>query len=270
MHAADLRAHLDFALEAAYEAGRLTLASFGIGIAAERKGDQSPVTAADRAAEQLLRLKIAQHFPEYGIVGEEYGQQAGTQPYTWIVDPIDGTKSFISGVPLYANLIALWDVQADRALVGVANFPALGEVVYAADTLGCAFDGRPARVSRTAALADAVLLFSDVRGYAPGPRAGYDALVNATYIQRTWGDAYGYALVATGRADCMVDPWMGWWDYAPLTVILREAGGTLTEWDGGPLRHGGGAIATNGVLQADVMRVVTQAAGTHPLRITLS
>jgi histidinol phosphatase-like enzyme (inositol monophosphatase family) len=247
---------LAFALDAAWQAGRLTLAHFQTGLAAERKADNTPVTAADRAAEQLLRRLIRDRWPGHGLIGEEFGHSGeGEEGYTWIIDPIDGTKSFVSGVPLYAVLLAL--VKDDEPLLGVMNFPGLNEMVYAARGRGCHWNGRPARVSGVSSLADAVLLTSELNNFARyGRDDAFQRLTDATYIQRTWGDAYGYALVATGRAEVMLDPAMALWDCGPLQVILEEAGGTFTDWQGRPTIFGGESIATNGALFEQVMALV--------------
>ncbi len=248
----NLQAMLDFALDATWQAGRITLGYFQTGVAVERKSDNTPVTIADRSAEERLRHLIAQRFPDHGIIGEEFGEQPGTSGLTWIVDPIDGTKSFTSGVPLYGSLLAL--VDGDEVLIGVAHFPALNETVYAARGMGCFWNGRRARVSTVSTLADSVLLMSDVKGY-DGKTAAWQKLIDATYIQRTWGDSYGYLLVATGRAEIMVDPKMAVWDCAPFGVILQEAGGTFTDWRGTATIRGGESVATNGALFEQVMAI---------------
>ncbi len=255
MHTPPLRSLLEFALDAAWQAGRITLGYFQAGVAAERKADNTPVTIADRQAEQKLRELIERYWPDHGIIGEEFGSQETPSGLTWILDPIDGTKSFVHGVPLYAVLIALTDGQAP--LIGVAHFPALGETVYAARGEGCYWDGRRARVSTVSDLKDATLLASDLNTFPIyGKAEAWQRLIDATYIQRTWGDAYGYALVATGRAEIMVDPAMEVWDSGPLQVILEEAGGTFTDWKGVPTIYGREAIATNGVLFDQVMALV--------------
>ena len=245
---------LAFALDAAWQAGRVTLGHYQTGLAAERKADNSPVTLADRQAEQKLRELITAAWPDHALIGEEYGRQPGRvdSGYTWIIDPIDGTKSFISGVPFYAVLLAL--VKDDQPQLGVIHFPALNEMVYARRGGGCYWNGRPARVSSVSRLADAVLLASDLDTFARFNRQdAFQRLIDATYFQRTWGDAYGYALVATGRAEIMLDPVMALWDCGPLQVILEEAGGTFTDWRGTPTIFGGEAVATNGALFAPVM-----------------
>lgn len=248
-----LQSALDFALEAAWQAGRSTLGLFQTGTAVELKADRTPVTEADRAAERLLRGLIERAWPDDGIIGEEYGSSEGRSGRTWIIDPIDGTKSFIHGVPIYGCLLAL--AEAGRALVGVAHFPALNEMVYAARGLGCFWNGRRAQVSAVAELAEATLLMSEVAGYGAN-QAAFEALVAGTRVQRTWGDSYGYALVATGRAELMVDPGMHIWDNGPFDVIMAEAGGTFTGWDGREGLSVRDAIGTNGALFAPVMSLI--------------
>lgn len=247
---------LAFALDAAWEAGRVTLGYFQTALDAERKADNTPVTAADREAEQRIRAMIEARWPAHGIIGEEYGRSQSDSPYTWILDPIDGTKSFVSGVPLYATLLALTD--GDEALLGVAHFPALKETVYAVRGGGCYWNGRRARVSEVDKLEDAVLLVSGLN-YFGTKETAWRRLVEATYIQRTWGDAYGYALVATGRADVMLDPAMALWDAGPLQVIIEEAGGAFTDWSGTPTIHAGESLATNGRLFDQVMAIINDA-----------
>jgi len=249
---------LQFALDAAWQAGRVTLSHFQTGLVAERKADNSPVTIADREAEQKLRQLITARWPAHALIGEEYGASPGDETgdgYTWIIDPIDGTKSFVSGVPLYSVLLAL--VRDNEPLLGVIHFPGLNETVYAARGHGCYWNGRRSRVSSVSTLADAVMLASDLNTFAAfGREEAFQHLIKKTYIQRTWGDAYGYALVATGRAEVMLDPVMALWDCGPLQIILEEAGGTFTDWRGTPTIYGGEAIATNGVLYEQVMALV--------------
>jgi len=264
MSSPSLSTLLDFAIDAAWQAGRITLGTFQRQVAVERKGDQTPVTAADREAETHLRDLISRYWPDHGVLGEEFGHRPGRSRYRWILDPIDGTKSFLCGVPLYATLVAL--VENDLPILGVVNLPALGEMVYASRGGGCFWNGRPACVSEVSSLQDAVLLATDLDSFGRhGKAEAWRRLVSATYLQRTWGDAYGYTLVATGRAEIMVDPRMSVWDCGPLSVILEEAGGTFTDWEGEPTIWGENSIATNGVLYEDVMQLV-RGAPAYPAR----
>lgn len=252
-----LSTYLEFALDAAWQAGRITLGYFQTGLSAERKADNSPVTIADKQSEQKLRDMIQKAWPDHGIIGEEFGNQETKTGLTWTVDPIDGTKSFVQGVPMYAVLLALTDGK--RPLVGVAHFPALNETVYATQGGGCFWNGRRTHVSKINELKEAVLLASDIGVYGKYNREqAWSKLIEATYFQRTWGDAYGYSLVATGRAEIMVDPWMAIWDCGPLQIILEEAGGTFTDWKGTPTIYAGEAIATNGFLFDPVMKLVNE------------
>lgn len=251
MDAVSLRAALDFATDTVWRAGRLTLGYFQTGVDIERKKDNSPVTAADKASENLMRELIARSFPDDGIIGEEFGEQPSRSGRTWIIDPIDGTKSFVCGVPLYGCLLGL--VDGTRSIVGAAYYPALDEIIYAGQGLGAWWNGRRAHVSSVSELQDAVLLSSEVKKTFDDRFPLFERLIDSTYIQRTWGDAYGYMLVATGRAEIMIDSSMRVWDCAPFQVILEEAGGTFTDWKGNPTIYADEGVATNGALFKTVM-----------------
>jgi len=245
-----LKPALDFAVNAAWDAGRVTLRYFQTGVAVERKADASPVTIADRESERLLRDAIQRYYPDHGIIGEEYGTADGSQRYTWIIDPIDGTKSFIHGVPIYGVLVALTEGERgqEHTLVGVAHFPALNETIYAARGDGCYWNGRRAHVSTVSDLKDALLLSSEIAMPDEPTTAVFNKLIQSTWIQRTWADSYGYALVATSRAEIMLDPKMHIWDNAPFPVIMEEAGGTFSDWQGNPSINAMQTLATNGAL----------------------
>ncbi len=242
-----LRSAMDFAVGAAQDAGRLTLGYFKAGIASERKPDDSPVTVADRAAEELLRGRIEQQYPDHGILGEEFGEKPGSGAARWILDPIDGTVSFVSGVPLYSVLVALeW---TGEVVLGVIHLPALGETVYAARGLGCWWNGRAARVSDIADLSEARIACTSVKTMEKAGRtAAYERLRTRCRLDRGWSDAYGYALLATGRVDVVVDPIMSIWDNAALVPVVCEAGGTFTDWAGNATHTAPEALATNGKL----------------------
>ena len=215
--AAEVAKRLDLAITAGKEAGRLTLRYFQQdNFEVERKSDASPVTIADRSAEQLLRERIAAAFANDGILGEELGTTAGSSGFTWILDPIDGTKSFISGVPIYGTMVAV--EHEGTALAGFVYIPGLNEGVYASAGQGTwHFRGddqpRRSRVSQKTRLSDGLFVTSQVDTFTKRGAAGaFDALQKAAYITRTWGDCYGYLLVATGRAELMVDPILNVWD----------------------------------------------------------
>lgn len=248
---ARLEEYLAFARETAIAAGRIALQHYQTGVAVELKPDASPVTRADRGAEQAIRHAIATRFPDHAVVGEEYGADGRTSAFRWIVDPIDGTKSFIRGVPLFGVLIALEiEGQVD---VGVCHLPALDETVAAATGLGCTWNGRPARVSTVTSLSDATVVFSDGRMLARRLGHRWDRLESDAGLLRSWGDCYGHCLVATGRADVMLDPVMNAWDCAALLPIVREAGGRFTDWTGVARIDGGDAISANGSLHQYVL-----------------
>jgi histidinol-phosphatase len=250
-----LHSLLDFAQELAWQAGKITLSYFGTNVVPELKADQTPVTVADREAEQRLRASIEACFPEHGILGEEFGETNPGARYRWILDPIDGTKSFVQGVPLYGVLIGL--ERDGQPVLGVCYLPALDEMVAAARGEGCTLNGRRVQVSQTSQLCDAVLLSSDAESFAQyGRGPAYDELRSNVKFARTWGDCYGHILVATGRAEVMLDPVMNVWDCAALLPIVQEADGTFSDWNGTPTIHGGNAISTNGLLFDDVMRIV--------------
>src|ERR1041384_1366012 len=251
----ELKALLDFAVQLGRDAGEIADRYFKSSFVTERKFYYSFVTSADLEVESYLRAAIHQAFPEDGILGEEEGERRGTTNRRWIIDPIDGTFSFVHGVPLYAVLIGL-EVDGE-AVVGVVNLPPLAELVYAARGLGCFWNGEPARVSNTESLDQALLLSTDFGTCEPhGFGDAADALQKRVSARRTWGDAYGHILVATGRADIMLDPVMNIWDCAALLPILEETGGTFTDWQGRKRIDGGNAISTNGLLFDEVMRIV--------------
>jgi histidinol-phosphatase len=245
-----LREILAVAIEAAWRGGRRTLAYFNTGTPTETKADRTPVTAADREAEAIMRRTIAAAFPSHAILGEEEGETPGTAPVRWIIDPLDGTRTFVRGVPLFGTLVGV-EVH-DEPVVGVIYMPALDEMVAAARGEGCTWNGRPCRVSAEACLDQALLVVTD-ECTARARSAAYDRLAGRTAMQRTWADCYGYVLVATGRAEIALDPVMNVWDCAALLPVVEEAGGRFTDWRGRRTIRGGEAVATNGALHDDVL-----------------
>ncbi len=255
MSESELKELLDFSVSAAREAGEITLRYFRRKFETRLKGKDNFVTQADLEAEAFLRREILERFPGDAIIGEEGGESTGSTGRRWIIDPIDGTYSFVHGVPFYGVLLGC-EVDGDPA-VGIINIPALGEMVYAARGLGCFWNGAPARVSQTEKLEDALLLSTDFGSCARhGFGAACEELQRRAAQRRTWGDCYGYVLVATGRADVMLDPVMNVWDCAALLPVIEEAGGTFTDWRGARTIHGGNALATNGPLFDEVMRII--------------
>ena len=206
-----------------------------------RKGDGTPVTAADRDAERFLREQLARAFPGDGVLGEEEPPSAGTTDRRWIIDPIDGTKAFTCGVPLYSNLLALQDEHG--IAIGVVHLPALGETVWAGRGLGCWSERGQEHVSDHRSLDGSYIMSTSFNHWPPGR---IEALHAAGAILRTWGDGYGYSLVATGRVAAMVDPIVAPYDIGPMPVIMREAGGRFTDLAGVESIETGSGVATNG------------------------
>jgi histidinol-phosphatase len=210
----------------------------------ETKPDLTPVTDADKAAEESIRGQLARSRPRDAVLGEEFGS-SGHGSRRWIIDPIDGTKAFMRGVPLYSNLLAIEDEHGWA--VGVINLPALDECVFAGRGVGCFQDDRrgerrPARVGPRSTTP-----FLMASGYTNWDEAALLAVKRDGWALRTWGDGYGYALVATGRADAMVDPAANLWDVAPMPVILAEAGGRFTTVGGDDLAVDASATEVSGV-----------------------
>jgi len=262
----DVSQRLEAALAAVRQAAVITLHWFGAtDLAVIEKSDSSPVTEADRAAEALLRSSLLAKFPGDAFLGEETGTSAGTSGFQWVVDPIDGTKSFIRGVPLYATLIGCR--HEGRGVLGVIAIPALDELVYASagggawHVVGKAAPVR-ARVSSRSRLAESLLCTSDFTSFgrrADGATRGLEArrrLEETCKIARTWGDGYGYLLVATGRADVMIDPLMNTWDAAAVETVVAEAGGRFTDWQGRPRIDSGDGVATNGLVHEETLQLV--------------
>lgn len=250
---------LSAAIELARLAGNSTLEHFGKNVAVERKGDQSPVTIADKQAEQLLRAELAKRYPFDAILGEEFGEQAGSSPYQWIIDPIDGTKSFICGVPLYSTLLAV--LHEGQPILGIVFIPALDEMIYAAQGQGAwhvTSSGEPVKCSVSSrALAEGTFLASQFDLFArTGSQAAFQELEAEAYVTRTWGDGYGYLLVATGRAEVMVDPMANPWDLAAVQIVVEEAGGKFTDWRGHRTSFGGNAIGSNGLVHERVLHAL--------------
>ena len=197
----------------------------------------------------MIRRVIAESFPTHAVYGEEFGHDATRSEFLWLVDPIDGTRTFVRGVPLWGSLVAV--IEGQRVLAGAAFFPALDELLVAAPAAGCWWNGARCAVSPVASLAQATVVTTDERFRAlPERRAEWERLAAAAGLSRSWGDCYGYLLVATGRAEVMVDAVLSPWDCAVLQPLIEEAGGVFTDWSGAPGPHGSSAIATNSALAA--------------------
>jgi len=263
----ELRPYRQFAELLAEEAGRISLSYFRKPIDVEMKADLTPVTRADRETERFIRESIAHRFPGHLITGEEFGTTLGVRKpenadkapgssaaeslYRWVVDPIDGTKAFVLGVPLYTTLIAL--LYNEQPVVGIIHNPVLGETVSASVGGGCTLNGAACKVSGCDSLAEARVHTTDYANLARLEPDLARVLLGRVGSARTWADAYGYLLIATGRADVMIDPAMSPWDIAPLGPIIAEAGGRLTALDGTETWTGDSALATNGILHHQIL-----------------
>ncbi len=246
-----LDALLDAVQEVARRAGDVAHRHFRTRLTVEAKPDGSPVTIADRSAEQAAREWIERHFPRDGILGEELGLERADATRRWLLDPIDGTKTFIRGVPLWGTLVAV--VEGETVLAGAAYFPAVAELVAAAPGCGAWWNGSPCSVSTVATLGEATVLTTDERFlHDPAQREAWRRLSHQALVSRSWGDCYGYLLVATGRAEAMLDGILNAWDAAPFLPIIEEAGGVLTDWTGTRTAFGRSAVATNRALAGTI------------------
>jgi histidinol-phosphatase len=260
----ELEAWLALALVCCDAADELALRYFRRDLVISTKPDQSFVTEADQAIERMLRERIKAAYPEHGIVGEEYGTEAGQGSVRWYIDPIDGTHNFMRGVPLFGTLLAV-EFEGD-VVVGVMSAPSLGERWYARRGGGSwavgavgPGPGPPRRigVSQVPAIADALVLYSSPRDIAASGQApGFDGLIRAAWRDRGFGDFWGYALVAEGAAEAMIEVGPNSWDLAAPMIVVEEAGGRLTDLHGDRTIHAGTALATNGILHDEVVRTL--------------
>jgi histidinol phosphatase-like enzyme (inositol monophosphatase family) len=248
--ASELANLLDIARRAAVIAGEVIMPLYESGTSVELKADRTPVTLADRNAEQGIREFLLRECPGHGIIGEEFGETPGDGRHRWILDPIDGTKSFIHHVPLFGTLVAL--ERDGEPVVGVIACHAVGETISAARGLGAWLNGQPAHVSSTTSLDDATITMTSFKRMPQREPGAFRRIVDGGGLVRAWGDCYGYLMVATGRADVMLDPVVNLWDVAALYPVIREAGGRITTWRGeeGP---GTSCVATNGHLHGQVL-----------------
>jgi histidinol phosphatase-like enzyme (inositol monophosphatase family) len=244
---------LSEAMDIAREAGQLILEYQRSGFAVDIKPDQSPVTNADRKAEELIIKRLNRAFPEDAILGEEHGRHEGRSGKEWVIDPIDGTCSFVHRVPLFGTMIAL--IEGGRSVLGVVYIPVLDEMVGAAKGTGCFWNGNPARVSTVSRLDKALAVTSQIRGISRlGLQSQFNEFLMRVGMFRTWGDCYGYVLVATGRADICFDTAAHVWDMAPVCPIIEEAGGRFTALSGEATVYANNGLATNGILHAETLR----------------
>jgi histidinol-phosphatase len=252
---ADWRNRYEVAVEAARQAGELALGYFDRAIDVLWKQDASPVTIADRNAEALLRSTLLKQFPADGFLGEESGDTPGSSGYRWIIDPVDGTRSFVRGIPLWATLVGL--EYRGQLIAGVCRLPALNQTFRALRGDGAFRDERRIRVSTIDALAKAHLYYSSISWFK---RAGIDRqfldLVDRTERQRGFGDFYGFVMVAQGSGEAMLEHGVHAWDVAALIPIVEEAGGKMTTWDGTIDVERPDTLATNGLLHDEFLRLI--------------
>ena len=249
--------YISFIHELAQASSEVILPYYGardMGI--ELKGESSPVTLADRGAEQVMRERIKSRFPEHGIVGEEFGTERGDAEFVWVLDPVDGTKSFILAVPLFGTLIGL--LHRGKPLLGCIHQPVTGQLMMG-DGHTTTLNGSPVRVRRCPSVSEATLLTTDPLSpakYQEG--AGFEALAKAVRLYRGFGDCYGYLMLCAGWVDVMVDPIMNPWDLLPLIPVLEGAGAKVTDWQGRPADHMGAtsAIACAPELHSEVLRLL--------------
>ena len=245
---------MDFSKQLAHASGAIINRYFRSDIAVERKADESPVTIADREAEQVMREMIMARYPAHGIIGEEYGNHNEGADFQWVLDPIDGTKSFVSGTFLFGTLIGL--LHEGKPVIGVIHHPVTSHLLIG-DGRGAWLNDKPARVRDTDQLSEAALLYTDfmhVGQYRDG--AAFQQLMGMTRFNRSWGDCHGYFLLATGYADIMLDPIMHLWDIVALVPIVKGAGGVITAWDGGDPLSNNGMIAATPALHGQVLRAL--------------
>ena len=240
-------------------AGSVALRHFRQDLTVETKADGSPVTIADRAAEKAAVDWITARFPDDGIIAEEGGQYGRPNAERrWVIDPIDGTESFVRGVPLWGTMLGV--MTNDAVIAGVVFCPAVDELIVAAESAGCWYNGSRCAVSDVSDFARATILGTSERFPGnPHRKERWTTLAKQVGLTRTWGDCYGYMLVATGRAEVMADNRLSIWDYAPLVPIIREAGGVITDWRGNNT-FGGDAIATNQALADKVRSILLESA----------
>ena len=251
----DWRSRYEEGVIAAHAAGKVALAYFDTGVAVETKPDQSPVTIADRSAEQVLRKHLQARFPHDGYLGEEFGDTPGKSGYRWIIDPIDGTRSFIRNIPIWATLLGL-EFNGEM-IAGIAYIPAWHQTFRALRGDGCYRDERRIRVSDVAQLDKALISYSSFGFFkTAGRQHSFAELLAGTERSRGYADFYGFVLVAQGSVDIMVEHGVHIWDVAGLKVLVEEAGGAFTDWDGLPSIDRPDVLASNGKIHAAALEIL--------------
>ena len=260
---------LQIALKTAELAQANILKYFQNDVGVEWKADNTPVTIADKGTEEIARNFWAKETPGFGVIGEEFGIESPDAEYQWVIDPIDGTKSFIHGVPLFGTLIALY--RKNVPVCSVIRIPAMNTAVWAVNGGGAFLDGRPVRCSKIENIKDALVLSGTVNTMEDkGFGEGFTKLRRSARLHRGWGDCYGYYLVAAGRAEVMVDPVVSLWDIAPFPLLFAEAGGKFSTIDGktelfdasgkpvAPIYEGYTSMASNGLIHDEVAKIMSE------------
>ena len=238
----------------AAESGKIIKGYYRTNLNVETKGDNSPVTIADKKTEEFLREELMKRFPGHGILGEEFGEINPGADYKWIIDPIDGTKSFICGTPLFGTLIAL--TKNNSPIIGVIHLPILNELLIG-DNSRTLLNDKPVKLRECVSLDEAVLLTTDYSSYGKYHSAeGLENLIFKVRLFRTWGDCYGYYLLATGYADIMVDPIMSIWDSMALIPIIQGAGGIITDIKGNNAAEGKSVLASSPGIYSRVLNIL--------------
>lgn len=243
-----------FSKHLADESGKIIRSYFRTHVSVDSKADESPVTIADKTAEEKMRELIMKEFPQHGIIGEEFGTHNETAEYKWILDPIDGTKSFITGTVTFGTLIAL--TKNGEPVLGVINQPVLNEFLIG-DNNSCELNGLKTEVRNCSSLSEATLLTTDhlnIEKYQDAKK--FDELIHRIKLYRNWGDCYGYYLVATGYADIMIDPIMNIWDSSAVIPIIRGAKGTITDYNGNDAAKGESIIAASPEIHQEIIRML--------------
>ncbi len=237
------------------ESGAIIKNYYRVPVNIETKPDNSPVTIADKKTEEFLRESIIKEFPDHGILGEEFGEVNPDAEYKWVLDPVDGTKSFISGTPLFGTLIAL--LQHGQPVLGAINLPVLNELMIG-DGKVTTLNDKPVKVRECGTLADAVLLITDLKSFSQSPGKGLRELASKVKMMRGWGDCYGYYLVASGYADIMIDPIMSVWDTMALIPVIKGAGGVITDMKGEDAAAGTSIIASSSKIHPGVVSILNK------------
>ncbi len=243
-----------FAELLAKESAKVIKKYFFESLKVELKEDATPVTIADKKAEEIIRSLIEKHFPQHGIIGEEFGRKEGSSEYTWVLDPIDGTKSFINKMITFGTQIGL--LKNGKPVLGIINQPVL-EMLLIGDNLTCEINGRRTGVRDCKTVENALLLTTDhlnIHKYKNGEK--FEKLIRRVRLYRTWGNAYGYLLLATGYADVMIDPIMSEWDLLPIVPIVLGAGGKVSSYEGGDVLQSDSVIAASPNIHGEIIKLL--------------